>query len=96
MGRNTLRIWAKQQLGFGATLHGFRSCFRDWVATKTRFARELAEYALDHAEAVGDATERAYQRDDLLDRRRPMMADWARFLDCPPAGNVTPMPLKAA
>jgi integrase len=95
-GRNTIRIWAKQQLGFVATLHGFRSVFRDWVAVKTRFPRELAEYALDHAEAVGDQTERSYQRDDLLEKRRPMMRAWAAFLDRLPANNVTPLPIKAA
>jgi integrase len=97
LGRNTLRIWGRQQLGMTVTLHGFRSTFRDWVATKTRFPRELPEFQLDHAEAVGDATERAYLRDDLLEKRRPMMAAWARFLDRPVMGdNVTALPVKAA
>jgi hypothetical protein len=31
---------------------------------------------------------RAYQRDDLLERRRPMMADWAQFLDRRDAGEA--------
>jgi integrase len=92
LGRNTIRVWARQQLGFRATLHGFRSGFRDFVATKTRFEAALAEYALDHVEAVGDQTVRAYQRNDLLERRRPMMRAWSAFLDRPTeSATVTPL-----
>ena len=38
----------------------------------------MAEMALAHH--VGDETERAYQRSDMLERRRAMMAAWAGFL----------------
>lgn len=61
-----------------ATVHGFRSTFRDWVGDATVFDGALAEAALSHA--VGDQTERAYRRGDALDRRREMMLDWARFV----------------
>ena len=47
-----------------ATVHGFRSSFRDWCGDKTRFPRELAEAALAHK--VGDDTERAYRRGPML------------------------------
>ena len=30
------------------TVHGFRSCFRDWVSDETDHAREVAEHALAH------------------------------------------------
>lgn len=59
----------------GATVHGFRSSFRDWAAEETEFAREIAEAALAHV--VGDATERAYRRGDALERRRRLMNAWA-------------------
>jgi len=62
-----------------ATVHGFRSSFRDWVGTCTEYPRELAEEALSHT--VGNAVERAYRRQDALERRRPMMDDWAAHLD---------------
>jgi integrase len=76
--------------GNGATVHGFRSTFRDWCHEATRHPRELAEAALAHA--VGDATERAYQRGDALERRRRMMAHWAEFCGKPmPAGEVVPL-----
>lgn len=33
----------------GATVHGFRSAFRDWVADKTDYPGEVAEAELAHA-----------------------------------------------
>ena len=65
------------------TVHGFRSAFRDWAGDQTAFPRELAEAALAHV--VGDETERAYRRSDALERRRELMAAWARYC-CAGAG----------
>jgi integrase len=59
------------------TVHGFRSTFRDWCAEQTRFPREIGEQALAHT--VGSSVERAYQRSDLIDKRRRLMDDWAGF-----------------
>jgi integrase len=67
--------------GNGATVHGFRSTFRDWCAETTNYPRELAEAALAHA--LKDKTEAAYQRGDLLEKRRRLMADWAAFCSKP-------------
>jgi integrase len=63
------------------TAHGFRSTFRDWVAEATDHPRELAEAALAHV--LGNKVEAAYQRGDLLAKRRKLMEDWAAF--CRPA-----------
>ena len=57
--------------------HGFRSTFRDFVAEKTDFPREVAEAALAHA--LQDKTEAAYQRGDYLEKRRELMTAWANF-----------------
>jgi integrase len=46
------------------TVHGFRSAFRDWAGDETQFSRDVAEQALAHR--VGDATERAYRRDNVI------------------------------
>jgi integrase len=59
------------------TVHGFRSTFRDWAAERTNFPREVAEAALAHV--VGDKVEAAYRRGDLFEKRRQLMADWARY-----------------
>jgi integrase len=59
------------------SVHGFRSTFRDWSAEATNHPREIAEKALAHT--LRDETERAYQRGDLLEKRRRLMADWAEY-----------------
>ncbi|WP_297370033.1 site-specific integrase [Acidocella sp.] len=58
------------------TAHGFRSTFRDWAA-ETGQPADIAEAALAHV--VGNKTVAAYQRGDLLNRRRKLMQDWATF-----------------
>lgn len=69
----------------GATVHGFRSSFRDWAGECTAFPREVAEAALAHT--VGDETERAYRRGDALEKRRLLMDAWASFLATPNVGG---------
>jgi len=64
-------------LGDDATVHGFRSSFRDWAGDCTSFPRELAELALAHL--AGNEVELAYRRGDALERRREMMEAWATF-----------------
>ncbi len=65
------------------TVHGFRSTFRDWAAEISSFPRELAESALAHV--LTDKTEAAYQRGDLLEKRRVLMQEWAEFIMIEPA-----------
>jgi integrase len=70
----------------GSTVHGMRACFRSWAGACTPHPRDLCEAALGHA--VGDAVERAYQRDSLLAKRRALMNDWADHCDRAPADVV--------
>jgi integrase len=67
-----------RRLAVPATAHGFRSTFRDWAAERTSTPAEVAEMALAHA--IGDATEAAYRRGDLFDKRRALMVEWAEFV----------------
>jgi integrase len=60
-----------------STTHGFRSTFRDWCGDCTDFPRELAEMALAHV--VGDEVETAYRRGVALEKRRKLMAAWAKY-----------------
>jgi hypothetical protein len=64
-----------------ATVHGFRSAFRDWCGEETHFPREIAEAALAHV--IGDKAERAYRRGDALEKRRAMMDAWGNYLVTP-------------
>jgi len=63
--------------GEAYTVHGFRSCFRDWLAETTNYPNEACELALAHS--VSNKVEAAYRRGDMLEKRVPMMNDWARF-----------------
>jgi integrase len=58
-----------------ATVHGFRSAFRDWAAEQTSVPREVAEAALAHA--LENKVEAAYRRSDLFEKRRVLMEQWA-------------------
>lgn len=71
-----------------AVPHGLRSTFRGWAA-EIGFDRDMAEMALAHN--VGSAVERAYQRSDMLDRRRAMLDAWAARLRGEKAGKVVAM-----
>ena len=67
---------ALRSAGIAASGHGFRSSFKDW-ARHHDVDELLSEFALAHVE--GSATVAAYARDDLLEKRRPVMQRWA---DC--------------
>jgi integrase len=69
------------------TAHGFRSSFRDWAAERTNFSRAVCESALAHT--LKDKAEAAYNRTDLFDLRRELMATWAAFATAKPADVVS-------
>ena len=77
IGDNTIWRLAKEAAGSNITIHGLRSSFRDWVAERTSFPREVAEMALAHA--IPNAVEAAYRRGDLFEKRRRLMDAWAEF-----------------
>lgn len=92
---NAAAAMLMRRLGRTETVHGTaRSGFRDWAGSATDYPRELAEEALAHA--VGDATERAYRRESALERRRPMMEDYCRFLGSEIKSGEQPLTAPAA
>ena len=62
-----------------ATVHGFRSSFRDWAGNVSNFPREITETALSHV--IGDKAEQAYRRSDALEKRRKLMEAWAGYCE---------------
>jgi integrase len=70
----------------GATVHGFRSSFRDWAAECTNFPNEVCEAALAHV--IGNKAEAAYRRGDLFDKRRKLMEAWAAYSVTPKTGRI--------
>jgi integrase len=67
-----------------ATVHGFRSSFRDWAAECTGYPHEVCEMALAHT--IANKAEAAYRRGDMFEKRRRLMSDWADY--CAGASSV--------
>ena len=73
-----LRCLEAAGLKNAATVHGFRSSFRDWAAEKSGHTRDVIEIALAHT--VGHDVERSYARSDLFEKRQELMAQWANYV----------------
>ncbi len=82
-----------ERMEVDATVHGFRSTFRDWAAERTAFSHEVCEMALAHT--ISNAAEAAYRRGDLFEKRRKLMEAWAEFINTPRIEG-TVIPLKQA
>lgn len=84
------RGFVDAKTGEAAVPHGLRSTFRTWVAERTLFDGDLAEVALFHK--VGSKVAQAYNRADMVEKRRRMMDEWLTFLrgGLPTAENVMP------
>ena len=67
-----------KRMGVDATVHGFRSSFRDWCGDYTNYPRDLAEQCLAHG--ADDPVEAAYRRGDALERRREIMKEWSKIV----------------
>lgn len=78
-----------------ATVHGFRSGFRDWAAECTGYAHEVCEMALAHV--IANKAEAAYRRGDLFEKRRRLMEEWADYCTSGKTtiAEVTPIRAKA-
>lgn len=66
----------------GLTVHGYRSCFKDWATEAATHANIVSESALAHS--IGDKVEAAYRRGELLTKRARLMKDWSAFCARPP------------
>lgn len=77
ISRETPRVLIQRIFKTNATMHGMRSTFRDWCA-ENGIPDVLAEKSLMHA--TGNSVVQAYQRSDLLERRRELMERWDDYL----------------
>jgi integrase len=84
--------WIDPATGRTVTAHGLRSTFRDWSGEVSRHPREVIEHALAHQ--LKDKAEAAYARGTLLEKRRALMDDWARYVT-QPGGVVIQLPKRA-
>ena len=63
--------------GISTTVHGFRTSFKTWAMEQTDTPWAVGEAALAHA--IGNATEQAYARSDLFERRRELTQEWGDY-----------------
>jgi len=84
-------LWTtvKRATSGSGTTHGFRSSLRSWMGDQgVEF--EVAEAMLSHA--PGSAVVTAYHRTTVLERRRPVLEAWGRFVSGEDAtGKVVPI-----
>jgi integrase len=78
--------WVDER-GDRITPHGFRSSLRTWAAECTSFPEDLVKAAL--GQTVGSKVDAAYQRGDLFEKRKRLMAAWAEFCAKGPAGETS-------
>lgn len=77
MSIDSPRIMLSRVIGRKVTMHGCRSTFSDWCAENGK-DETLREKSLSHT--TGNEVANAYQRSDLLERRRVLMQEWADAL----------------
>lgn len=85
-----------KEMGYGgnvATVHGFRSAFKDWASEQTSYANELSEMAMAHT--IGSKVEQAYRRGDLREKRCRLMQDWATYCESKAVGGDNVRALRA-
>jgi integrase len=78
-------------LGCNATAHGICSAFSTWAHEQTAPSNHVIEMCLAHA--VGSDVEKIDPRNDLFNKRRKLLEQWATYCCSPPAaaGAVLPM-----
>jgi integrase len=84
------RVKAKGKPWPACTTHGMRSTFSTWASEEAHVDSDVIEAALAHT--IENKVKRAYKRGDLLDRRKPLMAAWAGYIEHgAPRGKVIPL-----
>jgi integrase len=75
--RNSLRRAMERS---DLSVHGMRSCFKDWAGETTGAPYEVIEASLAHG-VISNRTEAAYRRADFFEKRRKLMELWSEFAD---------------
>ncbi|WPL19891.1 Prophage CP4-57 integrase [Thiorhodovibrio winogradskyi] len=90
---NMALLMQMRRMGYGvngtrgdAVPHGMRASFRSWSGEVSTAPREICEAALAHA--LESKVEQAYQRGDLLAKRRRLMEQWSDWCTRPAAEVV--------
>ncbi len=71
------------------TAHGFRASFKTWTSDTQNFDWQAVEFCLAHK--IKDKAAAAYQRSNLLDKRKPIMSAWSNHCTKNEIDNVVPI-----
>jgi integrase len=80
---SAIRMLLRRESHGDIVAHGFRSSFSTWAHERTAHSDHTIELSLAHS--VGNEVERAYRRTDLFEKRRRLLADWAKYCTTAPA-----------
>ena len=80
---DTALLMVLRRMKVDAVPHGFRATFKTWASECTAFHRDVIEAS--HAHTLENKVEEAYQRGDMLEKRRALMGQWAAY--CRSAGQ---------
>ena len=79
MSLDTMRLLIRRNFPeLQATVHGFRSSFRNWAEENTDYSTHVIEFCLAHQ--LNSRVEGAYLRAELFERRRELMQKWADYV----------------
>ena len=79
MSLDTMRLLIRRNFPeLQATVHGFRSSFRNWAEENTNYSTNVIEFCLAHQ--LNSRVEGAYLRSELFERRRELMQKWADYV----------------
>jgi integrase len=93
VARNAVWMQCKRLAGSPASVHGLRATFRSWCADNG-VDDGVAEACLSHG--PGDATKAAYNRAEMVARRRVVIQNWSDYLNGKEAAEMKVVPLKRA
>lgn len=74
---DTALLMVLRRMKVDAVPHGFRATFKTWASECTAFHRDVIEASLAHS--LENKVEEAYQRGDMLEKRRALLGKWAAY-----------------
>jgi integrase len=92
LSENSLTSILKRMKFDGITVHGFRSCFRDFAGEESHFPNDIIEMALAHT--VGTKVEQAYRRKTGFQKRRLLAEAWAGYCAKPAVADAKVLAFK--
>ena len=86
LGKDAMRLMLQSMGDDRNTVHGFRASFSTWANERTATPNEIIEMSLGHT--IKGKVEAAYNRSDVVEKRRKLMEMWGEFCEQPADGQM--------